>query len=155
MYSFVYLAEKYERRGNCFMTWKVKAVNGRQMRALDYTYTIIWLDGPTEGGEAVRPAAPQPLPEIAPEDALPTLTKTESQEAIDRYSVLTRGARGLAPTCTRTPSSPAARSSVGPPTPASLRPPTVRSCSSRRTVPPPCSNRTQLDFKATCPIRGR
>jgi acyl dehydratase len=91
VYSFVYLAEKYERRGNRFMTWKVKAVNGRQMPAFDYTYTIIWPDGPSAGEGGSGPASPsQPLPEIAPEDALPTVTKMESQEAIDRYSVLTR-----------------------------------------------------------------
>lgn len=90
VYSFVYLAEKYERRGSRFITWKVKAVNGRQSPTFDYTYTIIWPDGPSAEGGSRPPAAPQPLPEIAPEDALPTIAKTESQEAIDRYSVLTR-----------------------------------------------------------------
>ncbi len=90
VYSFVYLAEKYERRGNRFITWEVRAVNGRGMPAFDYTYTIIWPDGPSTDGGSRPPAAPQPLPEIVPEDALPAITKSESQAAIDRYSELTR-----------------------------------------------------------------
>jgi len=90
--SVVTLEEKYERRGNTFITWRVRAQDANGEPTHEYTYTIIWRQAPRDPN---APAAPRPAPgdspaPVAVEDALPTLVKLESQEAIDRYSELTR-----------------------------------------------------------------
>jgi len=90
--SFVTLEEKYERRGNTFITWRVQAQDANGEPTHEYTYTIIWRQAPRDPN---APAAPRPAPTEAPApvaaaDALPTIVKLESQEAIDRYSELTR-----------------------------------------------------------------
>jgi acyl dehydratase len=90
--SVVTLEEKYERRGNLFITWRVKAQDANGEPTHEYTYTIIWKQG---ARDASAPAAPRPAPTDSPapvsaEDALPTIVKLESQEAIDRYGELTR-----------------------------------------------------------------
>jgi 3-hydroxybutyryl-CoA dehydratase len=90
--SVVSLEEKYERRGNTFITWRVKAVDAQGEPTHEYTYTIIWRQAPRDPNApaAPRPAATEPPAEVAPEDALPTVVKLESQEAIDQYGELTR-----------------------------------------------------------------
>lgn len=90
--SFVTLEEKYERRGNTFITWRVKAQDAQGEPTHEYTYTIIWKQGPKDSTapKAPRPAASDEPVTLVPGDALPTITKLESQEAIDRYSELTR-----------------------------------------------------------------
>jgi acyl dehydratase len=89
--STVTLEEKYERRGNTFITWRVKAVDAQGAPTHEYTYTIIWKQAPRDPN---APAAPRPAPSepaaVAPEDALPSIVKLESQEAIDQYGELTR-----------------------------------------------------------------
>lgn len=89
--SVVELIDKYERRGNQFMTWKTEAVNQHDEKVVEYTYTIIWRRGakPSPSGQAPRPA---PAEEPAPSSGqpLPVVTKLESQEAIDNYAELTR-----------------------------------------------------------------
>ncbi len=90
--SIVTLEEKYERRGNTFITWRVKAQDAQGEPTHEYTYTIIWKQGPKDPNapKASRPAANDEPVTLVPGDALPTITKLESQEAIDRYSELTR-----------------------------------------------------------------
>jgi acyl dehydratase len=90
--STVELAEKYERRGSQFMTWQARARDQRGQPVVEYSYTIIWRQAPRDPSAPppARPAAPEPPPEVAPADRLPTLTRLESQEAIDRYAELTR-----------------------------------------------------------------
>ncbi|MCC7368068.1 MAG: MaoC family dehydratase [Chloroflexi bacterium] len=93
--SFISLEEKYERRGNTFITWRVRAVDATGAPTHQYTYTIIWRQAPRDPNAAPKaavapataPAAPAP---VAAEDALPTVVKLESQEAIDQYGELTR-----------------------------------------------------------------
>src|SRR3954468_4967230 len=90
--SVVTLEEKYERRGNLFITWRVKAQDANGEPTHEYTYTIIWKQGARDSS---APAAPRPAPTDSPapvsaEDALPTISKLESQENIDRYGELTR-----------------------------------------------------------------
>ena len=90
--SVVSLEDKYERRGNQFMTWRVRATDARGEPVVEYTYTIIWRQAPRDQNVAPRPqptAAAAP-PRVAPEDTLPVVTKAETQEAIDRYSELTQ-----------------------------------------------------------------
>jgi acyl dehydratase len=89
--SVVTLEEKYERRGNTFITWRVKANDANGEPTHEYTYTIIWRQAPRDPNapKAARPAASEPPP-VAPEDALPSIVKLESQEAIDTYGELTR-----------------------------------------------------------------
>jgi 3-hydroxybutyryl-CoA dehydratase len=90
--SSVTLEEKYERRGNTFITWRVRAQDADGQPVHEYTYTIIWRQAPRDPN-APRPPRPEsaeaPAP-VAAADALPTIVKLESQEAIDRYSELTR-----------------------------------------------------------------
>ena len=95
--SIVTLEDKYERRGNAFITWRVRAHDANGEPTHEYTYTIIWPRGPREerpsnGAPAAvaRSAAPAEEPAVDPADALPTIVKLESQEAIDRYGELTR-----------------------------------------------------------------
>jgi acyl dehydratase len=91
--SIVILEEKYERRGNTFITWRVRAWDALNEPVHEYTYTIIWRQAPRDPNAPAAPRPPataeEPAP-VAPEDVLPTLVKLESQEAIDRYSELTR-----------------------------------------------------------------
>src|SRR5206468_12931361 len=64
---------------------------------VEYSYTIIWRQAPRDpasvpgpvGFGSPAPAGP-PAGEPAAAERLPTVTKLESQEAIDRYSELTR-----------------------------------------------------------------
>ena len=88
--SRVFLEDKLERRGKRFAQWRVEAHSEGGERLFDYTYTTVWPDGPGVSGKAQSPAAPDPLPEIDATDALPVVTKHETQEAIDRFSELTR-----------------------------------------------------------------
>jgi acyl dehydratase len=90
--SIVTLEVKYERRGNAFITWRVRASNALNEPVHEYTYTIIWRQAPRDPNapRAPRPAATDDAPSVAPDDALPTISKLESQEAIDDYSELTR-----------------------------------------------------------------
>jgi acyl dehydratase len=90
--SFVTLEDKYERRGNTFITWRVRAQDADGQPVHEYTYTIIWRQAPRDPNapRAPRPASPEAPAPVAQEDTLPTIVKLESQEAIDRYSELTR-----------------------------------------------------------------
>lgn len=87
--SRVYLEAKLERRGKRFAQWRVEASDEAGAALLDYTYTTVWPDGPGAVNKAQGEPAPQPLPPIDAADALPVLTKHETQEAIDRYAALT------------------------------------------------------------------
>jgi acyl dehydratase len=88
--SRVFLEDKIERRGKRFAQWRTEATTDAGQALLDYTYTTIWPDGPGVGAKAQAKAAPEPLPEIDPDQALPPVRKHETQEAIDRYASLTR-----------------------------------------------------------------
>jgi len=89
--SVARLDDKYERRGSQFITWRVNAQDARGEPIVEYTYTIIWRQAARDPNVAPTPKAPAqevaPPPETA--QALPTLTKVESQEAIDRFAELT------------------------------------------------------------------
>ena len=89
--STVELQDKYERRGNQFITWKTEAVNQNDEKIVEYTYTIIWRRAPKDPSvqETPRPAAAETVADAAGE-TLPVVTKVETQEAIDQYSELTR-----------------------------------------------------------------
>ena len=94
--SSVTLEDKLERRGNKFITLRARATNQAGEDVATYAYTIIWEQGPREqpagspaNGEA-RATAPRDEPDVAAEDRLPSLDKSETQDAIDRYSELTR-----------------------------------------------------------------
>jgi acyl dehydratase len=90
--SVVELAEKYVRRNNQFITWRTRAWDASDAPVAEFTYTIIWRLAPrdpnalpsTGSGSAASPL------EAPLANRLPSLTKHESQEAIDRYSELTR-----------------------------------------------------------------
>jgi acyl dehydratase len=89
--SIVRLDDKYERRGSQFITWRINAHNARGDNVVEYTYTIIWRQAPRAPN-----ATPQPRTDAQPSRAaldgaraLPSLTKLESQEAIDQYAALT------------------------------------------------------------------
>ncbi|MPZ42491.1 MAG: hypothetical protein GEV05_03635 [Betaproteobacteria bacterium] len=88
--SRVFLEDKLERRGKRFAQWRTEANTDAGEALLDYTYTTIWPDGPGVGAKGQAAVAPDPLPEIDPDDALAPVTKHETQEAIDRYATLTR-----------------------------------------------------------------
>jgi acyl dehydratase len=91
--STVELEDKYERRGNQFFTWRIRARNQDDELVGEYAYTIIWRRAPKDES---APKAPRPAPvqeaevEIPEADQLPIVTKHETQEAIDQYSELTR-----------------------------------------------------------------
>ncbi len=90
--SVVRLGDKYERRGNQFITWRVNAHDARGEPVVEYAYTIIWRQAP-RGQNGTSPPRPAPADSAAPlagATALPPLTKIESQEAIDQYAELTR-----------------------------------------------------------------
>jgi 3-hydroxybutyryl-CoA dehydratase len=88
--SRVFLEDKIERRGKRFAQWRVEAKNAAGDALLDYTYTTVWPDGPGVGGKSQTAVAAEPLPAIDAADALPLVTKHETQEAIDRFAELTR-----------------------------------------------------------------
>ena len=90
--SVVSLEDKYERRGNQFITWRINAQNQHGESIGTYAYTIIWRQGPKEQRPAgVAPApAPASEPAVDPADQLPALLKGETQESIDNYGELTR-----------------------------------------------------------------
>jgi acyl dehydratase len=91
--SVVSLEDKYERRGNQFITWRIRANNQHGEDVGTYAYTIIWRQGPKEqrpAGAAPTAAAPVAEPAVAPADRLPPLLKSETQESIDNYGELTR-----------------------------------------------------------------
>ncbi|MGE3269695.1 MAG: MaoC family dehydratase [Chloroflexota bacterium] len=90
--STVELEDKYERRGNTFITWRVKAVDAAGEPVHEYTYTIIWKQAPRDPNapKAARPASTEEAAPVADADKLPEVVKLESQEAIDQYSELTR-----------------------------------------------------------------
>lgn len=89
--STVTLEEKYERRGNQFITWRIRGHNQHGEDIGTYAYTIIWRQGPREARPAGAPAPARPEePVVEPADTLPSITKLESQEAIDTYGELTR-----------------------------------------------------------------
>ena len=71
VYSFVYLAEKYERRGNRFMTWKVKAVNGRQMRSSTTPTPLFGWTDPPRAAKLVRRLHPSHSPRSRPRTPYP------------------------------------------------------------------------------------
>jgi acyl dehydratase len=90
--SFVRLEDMYERRGSQFMTWRTRAVDKHGAPVVEYTYTIIWRQGPREEQPPAQPkqssAGSPPAPQSGEE--LPPVRKLESQAAIDRYAELTR-----------------------------------------------------------------
>ncbi len=92
--STVSIEDRYERRGNQFVTMRVHAHNQDGESVGTYAYTIIWQQAPREERPAgVAPAAvPAPAAEapVDPSDVLPSLTKVETQEAIDMYGELNR-----------------------------------------------------------------
>ncbi|MGI9146558.1 MAG: MaoC family dehydratase [Chloroflexota bacterium] len=90
--SVVRLDDKYERRGNQFITWRVNAHTARGVRVVEYTYTIIWRQAASGPNGTSTPSPPTPESTALPNgaEALPVLTKVESQEAIDQYAALTR-----------------------------------------------------------------
>jgi acyl dehydratase len=92
--STVELEDKYERRGSQFMTWRARARDRQGQPVVEYSYTIIWRQAPRDPAAPVAgpvgPGGPTPAADPVPADRLPTVTKLESQEAIDRYAELTR-----------------------------------------------------------------
>lgn len=94
--SIVSVEEKFERRGNQFVTLRVKARNQHSEDVGTYAYTIIWRQGPREErprtGASVAPSVPTPAEQVPSDsaDLLPTLMKIETQDAIDSYGELTR-----------------------------------------------------------------
>jgi len=89
--SRVYLEDKYEKRGKHFTQWKCEGRNDKGDALFDYTYVTIVPDGPGVAAKAAAPAPkPDPIPEIAAADALPIVTKLESQEYIDLYGTTTK-----------------------------------------------------------------
>ncbi len=89
--SVARLDDKYERRGNQFITWRVNAQDARGEPVVEYTYTIIWRQAPRDPSAATAPKAPAQESAAPPENAqaLPILTKVEPQEAIDQFAALT------------------------------------------------------------------
>jgi acyl dehydratase len=91
--STVTLEDKYERRGNQFITWRIRGHNQHGEDIGTYAYTIIWRQGPKEArpnGTQAAPARPADEPVVDAADELPSLQKPETQESIDTYGELTR-----------------------------------------------------------------
>lgn len=88
--SRVYLENKFEKRGKRFTQWKCEGRSDRGDPLFDYTYVTIVPDGPGVAAKATAATQPDPIPEIAAADALPIVTKLESQENIDRYGTTTK-----------------------------------------------------------------
>src|SRR5205814_5363127 len=82
------LDDKYERRGNQFLTWRVSAHTAQGYSVGEYTYTIIWRQAPrdpsTNGVTRGSDTKPETGRKLGP------LSKNESQAAIDQYEELTR-----------------------------------------------------------------
>lgn len=88
--SIVRLDEKYERRGNQFMTWRVRATDLYGEPVVEYTYTIIWRQVPRDPQAAAAPKESRPAAAAPPSlGAITPITKVETQEAIDQYAELT------------------------------------------------------------------
>jgi acyl dehydratase len=89
--SVVRLDDKYERRGNQFITWRVTAHNARAESVVEYTYTIIWRQAPRDPNAAPAPRADASESALLPDGAqpLPSVAKVESQQAIDQFGELT------------------------------------------------------------------
>lgn len=94
--SVIRLDDKYERRGNQFMTWRVNAHTAQGESVAEYVYTIIWRRAPDRESSQSSPSggngsARSTEAEVPPDaNALARLTKAETQQAIDRYGELTR-----------------------------------------------------------------
>lgn len=95
--SVIRLDDKYERRGNQFITWRVNAWTSESEPVAEYTYTIIWRQAPksdsaksSSGNGQAQPAQSSRVVETPGSQPLQTVTKSESQEAIDEYGELTR-----------------------------------------------------------------
>jgi len=88
--SRVFLEDKVERRGKRFAQWRVIATADSGDPLFDYTYTTVWPDGPGVNAKSEPAQTTDPLPEIPAADALPPISKHETQEAIDHYAALTR-----------------------------------------------------------------
>lgn len=82
--SVARLDDKYERRGNQFITWRVNAQDARGEPVVEYTYTIIWRQAPRDPSAAPSPQAPAPESAASPEGAqpLPAITKVEPRERL-------------------------------------------------------------------------
>ena len=96
--------DKYERRGNKFVTFHVEAVNQRGMMVAEYDYTCIFAyaqgqktvpasDGSDTGGITVKPGHPVAEPHrvltaehATPGSPLPALQVTESQDTLLGYN---------------------------------------------------------------------
>lgn len=90
--SLVELNDKYERRGNQFITWRVTGANQNGEKVVEYLYTIIWYRAPKDPSTTQQPNSAQPTTssDNPSGEALPRVIKLETQEAIDQYSELTR-----------------------------------------------------------------
>lgn len=91
--SVVELRDKYERRGNQFMTLHVTARDGQDELVAEYDYTIIWRRAEQETSSSAPAAKPQATSEeqkVDPADQLTPVKKVETQETIDQYAELTR-----------------------------------------------------------------
>lgn len=88
--SIVRLDDKYERRGNQFMTWRVRATDRYGEPVVEYTYTIIWRQAPRDPQGSAAPKAARPTEAASASLGTVTpLSKVESQDAIDQYAELT------------------------------------------------------------------
>jgi acyl dehydratase len=89
--SVIRLEDKYERRGNQFMTWRVNAHTADGESVAEYAYTIIWRQAPArESSDANGKAQASSVEPPSQKTPLRTVRKVETQEAIDRYGELTR-----------------------------------------------------------------
>jgi acyl dehydratase len=88
--SVVRLEDRYERRGSQFLTFGVSAVDEHAQPVVEYTYTVIWRQGPPQPRPAGDDALTRLRPALNAGNGLPTIRKLESQAAIDAYAELTR-----------------------------------------------------------------
>ena len=92
--SVIRLDDKYERRGNQFMTWHVSAHTATGDSVAEYDYTIIWRQGaarePSRGDSGNGKSQTDAAPSLRDRASLVTVIKMETQEAIDQYGELTR-----------------------------------------------------------------
>jgi 3-hydroxybutyryl-CoA dehydratase len=89
--SVVELKDKYERRGNQFITLHVSAENANGEPVAEYDYTIIWRRGEQAQKQQSAKQTPAKQPSSPPPGtSVGELTKQETQETIDQYSELTR-----------------------------------------------------------------
>jgi acyl dehydratase len=85
--SIVRLVDRYERRGNRFLTFRVHAVGSHGDPVAEYEYTVIWQQAPVPFR---ADAGSDDVPTVDADHALPVVHKVESQLAIDAYAELTR-----------------------------------------------------------------